>query len=270
MPKKPKKAPRKPWAASRKVLRIGGKVQRSVDTPLQATAAALGALLSAGASPTGAALAVGGTTGAAGLLSGSFKFLMALVADRWRIWYAAYTEGQGDPELVEAQLWVDAQEPIIQELVVENARAVAEALTASVVPVLARLTREYRSAGRAPDAFFRGMRRLLSDLSEEEFVAFRDLIIGIADLKISPKPGTLELVILEVAGKGIFRANFEDVASGASASADIDFVPFAVRLFQLLKAHGVGTDGLGRFGIAPRDSVGIDLHTPRRIRALFK
>jgi hypothetical protein len=88
--------------------------------------------------------------------------------------YEVYCESgaEHDPERVEAELQSRAHLPEVQDVVCEGFRAIEDLLTDAALPALARLTRSYVVNARPADWFFRGVRRLLSDLSAEEFADF--------------------------------------------------------------------------------------------------
>jgi hypothetical protein len=97
---------------------------------------------------------------------------------RWAIWYEGYKKAADviDPEVLEAELQANASDPVVQELIVESARAIGEAVADVVIPVMARLTRMYESERRPVDEFFRGMRRVLSDLDSRQFDDLREIV----------------------------------------------------------------------------------------------
>jgi hypothetical protein len=267
-----KSARAKPGSGSTKHARVGKRASGVVDASAAATAATAGALLSAGVSPVGAALVAGAATVLAGLVGGGFKFLVARAESRWHLWYAAYVEGFAeDPALVEAHLHAEAEDPIVQELVVENARAIAEALTDSVVPVLARLTREYKSAKRRPDAFFRGMRRVLSDLSEDEYGALRGLV-GLA-ASVDPRDNRMRWVGLDRIGETVHLHALtvgDPVGSLQSERhAESLWSPVLERLFHLLDANGLATDTHAVAGVSNQYAFVLEIAVARRMKALF-
>jgi hypothetical protein len=253
-------------------VRIGRKAEPFIDGTFQTTAGMAGALLSAGASPIGTALIAGASPLAAGLVGGAFNFLLTLTARRWHLWYDAYLDGKAqDPALVEAQLHAEAEDPVVQELVVENARALAEALTDSVVPVLARLTREYRAAKRRPDAFFRGMRRMLSDLSEDEFRTLGSLVLRVAAVHTTNDQqrwvgfdrlgATMRLLLLTV-GRPV--GSFQSEKDG-----ELPWSPLVLRLFHLLDANGFSTDMQSVMGVSAQYPLVLEIDTARRIATLI-
>jgi hypothetical protein len=141
-----------------------------------------GGLVGVGAAAT-VALAAGAPL--AGALAAAPLALNAVVQSvlhrnrrRWALWYEGYRKAADiiQPEVLEAKLQANAEDPIVQELIVESARAIGEAIVDVIAPIMARLTRLYESERRPADAFFRGMRRVLTDLSTEEFADFREII----------------------------------------------------------------------------------------------
>jgi hypothetical protein len=81
-----------------------------------------------------------------------------------------------DPEIVEAQIHALGDDPDMRDTVLEAIRGIDEALADVVVPALARLARLYTSTKRPADGFFRGMRRILQDLTAEAFAALIALL----------------------------------------------------------------------------------------------
>jgi len=168
----------------------------------------------------------------------------------------------------------------VQELVLESARVIAEALADSVVPVMARLTRTYKTEGRAADTFFRGMRRLLTDFTEEEFVSFRELILRVHGIGF-------ELPWVEVELTGRFTENRMNLNPDAPATLQcsdtnmsdgemtqsgphvLGEAPSHVsRLLHLLQVNNLANPGLQRFGASLPISALIRVETLRRIHAV--
>ncbi len=217
--------------------------------------------LAVGAPPTASVALAAGSALLGALVEPAQGFLLARTRRRWEKLLEEYLAGSAeDPELVEARLQAEAEDPIVQELVVETARAMGEALTDSVVPVLSRLLREYRSDRRKADSFFRGMRRLLSDVDEEEFSSLREFVVLVADLDVTKTQPSVELNFLPVdqnivqrLAPGLarrlsyLRARTEEErkvsASPLNARIEIErHLPHLLRLFQLLKVNGLAND----------------------------
>jgi hypothetical protein len=225
--------------------REGGAKEAATAVVNAAGTIAAGAL-AVGATPaTSVGLAVGAglITAVTGRLTGwqSRKRERRVVA-----WIGAYVEGSPDldPELVEAEIHAKAEHnPVIQEVILEGARAIDEALADVVLPTLARLTRSYRVSERPADAFFRGVRRMLSDLDGEEFAAFTLLI---KRLLSDDRVDTVEYFRLEIEGKTgeVERWHVVTTPEGKQGGERMTCgdIPHALRLFHLLKVNGLGAD----------------------------
>jgi hypothetical protein len=163
-----------------------------------ATVAGLGVGLAAGpAAGLAAAGAVGG-----GLAGMATTWLARRRERRWAAWVHAYFNAADDvdPALVEAELHAKGQDPLIQDVVLEGARALDEALADVTVPALARLTREYVSGGKPADAFFRGVRRVLADLSVAEFETLRGFIDRLLALDVAEVQPTVQVEYIALDG----------------------------------------------------------------------
>jgi hypothetical protein len=222
--------------------------------------AAGGAALASGASPAASAALAAGSSLLHALVEPAQAFLLARARRRWEKLLQEYVVGSAeDPELVEARLQAEAEDPVVQELVVETARTMGEALTDSVVPPLARLLREYRSARRKADSFFRGVRRLLSDLDEEEFSSLRQLFVLVGALDVTNAQPSVELQYLPVESGARRvapgqarrlsylrpRTEEEQKQKPGPLNARVEIEqdpPHLLRLFQLLKVNGLAHD----------------------------
>jgi hypothetical protein len=213
-------------------------------------------------------------------LAGKFTELIANLLHsrsrrRMNAFAIGYLEGASgvDQELVEAQLHARSEDPAVQELVLESARALAEALADSVVPVMARLTRLYITNERPADGFFRGVRRLLTDLTEPEFRDFR-AVLEITAAALS-EPVSTDLIELRVeppaaaGGRPQLQLIYVTTDYGSRTMSDgrtIGFAPdAAVRIFQLLRTHTLGHPGAGPTGAALPTSVLLERAVVRRL-----
>ncbi len=222
-----------------------------VNVSATAIAGGAGAALAAGASPLVAGLlgAGAGTAGPLLAMVGGWlqekreRRLSGFLGEYYRAGPAA------DPDAVEAELHARSEDPLIQELVIEGLRAVDEVLADAVVPVLARLTREYVSNARGADWFFRGVRRVLSDLTNEEFEALRSIVQRVVAVGIPTAADPLRLEHHEghpSKPEGLTCNWTEEPEDGGKASwagrKILGDAPHARRLFYLLKANGLGED----------------------------
>ncbi|OJH33994.1 hypothetical protein BON30_45935 [Cystobacter ferrugineus] len=151
----------------------------------------------------------------------------------------------------EAELRAKAGEPLFQEVVLENLRSLDEALDDAVVPALARLMRMYVTESRRADAFFRGVRRLLSDLTGDEYADLCSLIRWAVELA---SYGNQDVVELEyVMRDGATAPTLLGRQSGPTPpgfvvgkpppSETMGEMPSAQRLFHLLRVNGLGFEG---------------------------
>lgn len=243
---KPKKEKRRDSEANAKEL----------TTLATGTAASLTVALAAGAtiSPTAGALLAAGGAAASTFFGRTASWVRQRRERRTLAWYDEYVRGEEavDPEAVEARLDAQADDAIVQETILEGARAVDEALADEVVLHLARLTRFYVGSGRGADAFFRGTRRLLSDLTGDEFSALRALVKELAETSLPDdvvdlRVETHDEMISEYTREGVTRLHL--VGEGKAREwrrCYLGTIPFALRLFHLLKVNGLGADGVAR------------------------
>lgn len=256
---------------------------------------AAAAAAAAGLSPPdhlGAAIVAGSAVGLVAILGTASTWLRDRSTRRWTANYAAYLHASPnvDPGVVEAELHAKSDDPHVLELVLENARMIAEALTDSAVPVLGRLTREYVSNDRHADAFFRGMRRLLTDLSEDEFKALGDLMVRASSVTLpGEQPSDVELMVFKFTEDhepqlyAVRRTIVGAPNDGGSNVAGVwqskegeqqQRLPlgrfeFALRLFNLLKTNGLGTVGIGKWGVSPSSQLLMSFEDVRRICSLM-
>jgi hypothetical protein len=244
----------------------GNKVEEVIAGVGGAAAAAAAAAASIGAS---AALTIGAAGGAALVpvtLGPAARFFVGRAARRWAALLREYVAGtSADPAVVEAQLHAQADKPVVQELVVEAARAVADALTDSAVPAMARLLREYAPQERSVDSFFRGVRRVLSDVDEDELRSLRDLLVALNELPFKAAPFTVEVFYgngaqgIRLYGVGhalaadpgsdgpVKKAHETAPSEQLVVAAEFEHLP---RLFNLLKTNDLATESMGRWGVA--------------------
>lgn len=241
------------------------------ETAIQMGVSGGAAALATGASPAMAAF-LAAVAPAAALFYG---WTEDLARKRWAALLAAYFADVGplSAEEMEEQLRVDGENPCLQEVLIETVRSVGEALDGAVVPALARLARRYKASGNRPDAFFRGMRRVLSDLDAEEFEALKllvDKVLAI-DLGESRDQVVLERAALEPGGTPQLSFVRPGPRSVDNERIGIGDVPRALRLFHLLKTNDLGTDstGGGFTGHTGPSVIVLRFDIVRRIRGLL-
>jgi len=79
-------------------------------------------------------------------------------------------------EEVEERVRSRADEPYVREAIFRSLRALLEAVDDAATVPLAQLVAHYHTSKQKPDAFFRGMARLLAELSGQEIVDLRRLV----------------------------------------------------------------------------------------------
>ena len=142
-----------------------------------------------------------------------------------------------------AHLRAVMENPKFRRVLVETVRAKLEALADEVTPALAMLMREYERTGREPDWFFRGLCRVLQDLSPEEFVELREFLGALARALANDREATwLEVAAVEQ------QARVEVIIplSGGSVNSystltHLPVGPRTNRLLRLMAASGFGT-----------------------------
>jgi hypothetical protein len=229
-------------------------------TALVNTAATTGSTaLSVGASASASiAWAAGGAAGG-GIAGMALNWLATRRRRRWERWIDGYVNAAPPIDLdeVEAHLHAKGDDPVVQEVVLEGVRAIDEALADVVVPALARLTRQYVADGRSADGFFRGVRRTLSDLTNEEFAALVSLLRRVATLDIASSAQEVELHYVPTENPHGYQLDYLRPLPKAERTkrgtvnewALIGPQHCASRLFHLLKTNGLGRDGKsGTFG----------------------
>ena len=222
-----------------------GRLEEVADATAEAATAgglAAGGALAVGASPGAAA-----TMGALAMLPTIVGKLSAAVT-RWRLdrherWLTAVITGDGDDlaaERLGRTLEEQADEPWVKRVVIESIRRVDESLDDAIIPSLGRLAREYLNEHLPPDGFFRGLSRMLSDLSGEEFRALQSLIRDIAQ---TPVPFDIVQVIWETNRQGskwVVPPRIQALnENGRHINFWLEPISHMDRLSIVLKAHGL-------------------------------
>jgi hypothetical protein len=148
----------------------------------------LGDAASAAVTAGAAALATGSTPEAAAIQAAAAAAapLFGKLASRilqWRDtrrqkWLRSVLHSERTDDVASMSEFLDqnAEEEWVKHVVLESVRRVDEATDDAVIPALGRLARQYLDGKQAPDSFFRGLSRVLSDLGEDEFAALQALI----------------------------------------------------------------------------------------------
>jgi hypothetical protein len=207
----------------------------------------------------GASLATGGTpeeallaairSGISNVFAGAFDGRDRREARAWAAYFDAFLAGEKDPETALALLAYAAENGVVQEMVAESARAIAECLSPSVVPVMGKMTHQYKTENRKVDGFFRGVRRLLTDLTDDEVRDLRTLMRLAADAKLPEHHEVIELNFINLPPSQkpqlAYLRPSETAAekqTGMHQREALGDVPHALRLFQLLKTNDLGRD----------------------------
>ena len=124
-----------------------------------------------------AAIAIGGIAALPYVASKMSEFFFARFESRGRRWFADWVRLQVDDSAqAEAILLDRINDDACKEAVFEAFRALRDAIDDAVVPAIAKLTAVYTTEKLRPDSFFRGLCRVLVDLSNEDFLRLRLLL----------------------------------------------------------------------------------------------
>jgi len=141
----------------------------------------------------------------------------------------------------------------LQEVILESLRALEEVIDDAVIPPLARLIADYET--KKPDSFLRGMRRLLSDLSSEEYADLQQLLRMV--MGVRSRVGEEETTLYygpdhEKPELGsILKCTYllppeeQKLRSLMRDWIPLGDVPHAFRLLHLLRVNGLATEGQG-------------------------
>jgi hypothetical protein len=115
---------------------------------------------------------------------------------RIREMLAGYLEGMPveDEAYVEATLQSLADDPTVREVLADAFRVIDEASASEAVLAMGRLVRSYQIERRPADWFSRGVRRLLSDISSDDYVALKELLALLADVQSTEDRAAVRLV----------------------------------------------------------------------------
>jgi hypothetical protein len=155
-------------------------------------------------SSTAANAAAGATTTALAVFWAMFPAAVAMciwAGFEWRKaraqrWWARLVEcscGQTAEEL-QGLIEANREQPWVRETILDSVRRLLEVSCDETVDVLGSLTAEYLRNKRPPDPFFRGIARVLSDLSAEELADLRELVRDI--VSVSQPRFTIEQILI--------------------------------------------------------------------------
>lgn len=115
-------------------------------------------------------------------------------------------------------------------------RHVNEAIDDAVIPALGRLLREYLGCGKRIDWYFRGVQRVLSDLTPEEFEQLKIFLDYVFNLRLDDVDTFTAVFDQKVRSDVVSIQGIDDVKGGPSLSE-------SRRLFHLIRTHGLATGG---------------------------
>jgi hypothetical protein len=236
---------------------------------------------------TGGRIAAGaaGVTGAAAalvlMLPSALKLALPKVLERkaneTKQWWDWVTMVDAPDETVRAEIEAHLDNPDAQEAIYSSLKEVLDCTNSEVLKPLAMLTREYVREDKAPDAFFRGVTRVLADLTRGELKALRLLVRLAADVEKRLDPGMLAvdlyLTRLEKSRDETEYVHHREIAPPKLTLTPLrPSVPGAERLFHLLKSNGLGSDqpsGMWDVQTGP-SSLLLDRRTLTRLVALLR
>jgi hypothetical protein len=226
------------------------------------------ALVSAGsgaalAAATGATAGIVAATGAAAFLP-VFLTTTIDIARKWKErdaaqWWHDVLFGQQDDDVTAEEIAgiieANQEKPFVRETILRGVRAVGESVDSAVVVPLAMLTREYVHEKNPPDAFFRGVSRMLSELSASELDELRNLFDWV--LNESKRDEITLSAHNQEAAKGnvwiripwrieLLRDQFVGIQSNDPHRYAIKTgISDPKRLFHLLRVNGLAWEGRG-------------------------
>lgn len=172
-------------------------------------------------------------------------------------WAEAMFSSPEEASAFEQDYKLRAENPDFQQLIVEGLRAIDDAIDEAVVPALGRLMGEFLTS--KPDAFFRGVRRLLSDLTSGELFELEQLLQALRHPATAARIGRqTTLCCRSVPGRSdqsqgdyVVSCTYplppEEARARSLANDRLDLgqFPSAIRLFHLLKVNGLASEPLG-------------------------
>jgi hypothetical protein len=160
----------------------------------------------------------------------------------------AYLEGCDveDEELAEAELFALADDPNTRELVFDAFRVIDDAMIEQAVVVMGRLTRHYRVNAIRADWFSRGVRKIMVDVSAEDYAALKELLAALDDVhsdddhaKVALPPNGTDTTITVAYNKG-------GTSNGWKTHQMRCSMPCAMRAFELLKSSMLAREASGQ------------------------
>lgn len=159
------------------------KPPSSIGTDIVKAGAAASFAVAAGGSPglvVGAALAPL-------LASRAFDWTRDLFSSREKTYWSNLADALGDDAAsVRETIEKDLPDEALKGVVIDAMRSLLLTVDSAVVPPIAALSAEYIKSGTRVDGFFRGLSRVLTDLTAEEFEELRMLLAGLARVPAEP------------------------------------------------------------------------------------
>jgi hypothetical protein len=143
-------------------------------------------------------------------------------------------------EEVAGILEANAENPFVYETVEESIKGLLNAVDPSVVPAIGTLAAFYLERKKRPDDFFRGMVRMLSEFSEQEYISFVALMRKVRGHRTTEE----EVFLFSWTRNG--RSTAEHQLPGDPKRkreyGTLGEFRGLLRIFRLLKMHGLGAD----------------------------
>jgi hypothetical protein len=160
---------------------------------------------------------------------------------RTAIWFATIVEQSDAMSTEEITKLINerAADPALQGVVLDHVRHLLDAVDDCVVPALGTLAAQYLCKGRPVDDYFRGLSRVLCDLSFREFRGLQSLANGLANLGwstpirvyLAPRQEDMSVIVRPASGPG-----------SDDEPPVVQRVVSARRLIYLLKIQGLAED----------------------------
>ena len=197
--------------------------------------------------------------------------------ERVRLWLENVAAAMefGSKESVQQEFDEHIDEPWARDGLLESFRHLSDCLSEDVIPSLGRLTADYLTAERPPDAFFRCFGGMLAGLDPEAFVALLELVeaLGIDDPLADgaeQTPLTLTVQTSEHGQAGVILTDHRYEKKDSRHERFVEFVKQkeATRLFSYLKTANLGVDNASGYvgSVAGPHVIVIDAETIARMR----
>jgi hypothetical protein len=188
-------------------------------------------------------------------------------AAKWwhQVLYSPLPDGV-TPEEIAGRIDARQDEPCVRETILRSIRTLLDCVDSCVVTPLALLAREYLREGQIPDDFFRGVSRVLSDVSAAEFADLQVLCSCMAEQPgewVGIRSGTPDIVPHGA------RLEWEHPTSGRPAlETTIVDVRHTPRLLRLLVRNDLGVDVGVVGGGVHGECIRVHVSTATRLRRI--